>query len=71
MKGTMRFDSISSPYGCEADAFQVLCGCTFGNGKLRLWDRDYFLISDIEIKLKRAPESLDDALKGDILSVSP
>jgi formylmethanofuran dehydrogenase subunit E len=71
IKGTMRFDSISSPYGCEIDAFQSLCSCTTGNGKLKLWNRDYFLISDIEIKLKREPASLDDALYGDILSIGP
>jgi formylmethanofuran dehydrogenase subunit E len=71
IKGTMRFDSISAPYGCETDAFQVLCGCTAGNGKLELWNRDYFLISGIEIKLKREPQSLEDALHGDFISVSP
>jgi len=71
IKGTMRFDSISAPCGCEIDAFQVLCDCTAGNGKLKLWNRDYFLVSGIEIKLKREPQSLDDALKGDILSVCP
>lgn len=67
IRGTMKFDSISAPSGCAIDAFQSLCGCTLGNGKLKLWDKDYYTISNIRVELKREPKSLEDALYGNIL----
>lgn len=70
IKGTMKFDSISAPAGCAIDAFQSLCGCTLGNGKLKLWDRDHYVISDTRVELKREPLSLDDALYGDIIELA-
>jgi len=71
IKGTMRFGSVTAPHGCASDAFQALCGCTLGNGRLRLWDRDLYLVSGTEMRLTRQPESIEDALRGDLLSVGP
>jgi formylmethanofuran dehydrogenase subunit E len=70
IKGTMKFDSIFAPVGCAIDAFQSLCGCTLGNGKLKLWDKDYYTISDIRVELKRDARSLEDALYGDIVGLT-
>lgn len=71
IRGTMRFDSVTAPRGCAVDAFQVMCGCTLGNGRLTLWDGDHYLISGMEMRLTRQPESIEDALRGDLLSVCP
>ncbi len=71
IRGTMRFDSVTAPGGCAVDAFQVLCGCTLGNGRLKLRDEDRYTVSGIEMRLTRQPESIEDALRGDLLSVGP